>query len=1533
MTTRNIFDLTDTWNNVATVFNAIKMNVTDTASHADSKILDLLKAGVSQFAVDKNGNVTLLGTVDTRDIATDGAKLDSIEAAADVTDATNVAATGAVMDGDFSGSEGIMRKTGAGTYTVVKTNLVATSNPLVTSDAAAGYGIASIWVNLTSDEAFMCLDATNGAAVWQSLTASGGMADLSDDTTPELGGNLVTGAFTVDGRDPSVDGAKLDGVETAADVTDAANVDAAGAVMESDFNADTILAANADNTPLPLAVAASRFLGRKSTGNIAAMTAAEARTILNVEDGSEITSAAKVGAAGAVMDSDFSGSEGIMRKTGAGAYVVIKTNLNASTNPLVTSDAAAGYSVGSIWINTTADTAYVCLDTTNGAAVWTEITAGAGGGIANVVEDATPELGGNLDTNGNSIISTGGANIVITPDGAGRVQIDGNNFPDNQGANGQVIQGNGSGNLIFANAVMDSDFTATEGFMRKTAAGTYTVVKSNLAATTAPGVSDDGVAGYGIGSVWIDTTGDKSYLCVDASTGAAVWNDLTASTAVNDAEYLVLTLNPTLTNERRLVGGTGVDIADGGANGDATLSVSLNELPTDATGGATSDFVPIVDASGGNASEKVLISDFKTNAGIESTGHSHTLADVTDSGALAAKGTVATGDIDNDAVTLAKMANMATASFLGRNTAATGDPEVLSAAVARGILNVADGANNYSHPNHTGDVTSTGDGATVIANNAVTLAKMADMATASFIGRNTAATGDPEVLSAATARGILNVSDGANNYSHPNHTGDVTSTGDGATVIANNAVTTAKIADENVTLPKLAHIATDSFLGRDTAATGDVEVLSAAAARGILNVSDGANNYSHPNHTGDVTSTGDGATAIAARAVTVAKMLAIDSQIFLGRNTAGTGDIESLNKATALSMLNVEDGADVTDAANVNSAGAVMHSDVSGTNAGSLIRTGSETYSLLQHNLAATVAPTTTDDTGSGYAVGSLWIDTTGDKSYICVDATTSAAVWNDLTAGGGGGDLWSDVVNANIIPDADGTRNIGATGTRFANGFFDALSVGGNITVSDGSEVKIGSTTVLEYGSGTSGTRVKIEPGASGTGPLIYINGGGVNEHMRFASKGTGEFQFDSDLNITGDIIVSGNVDGRDVGVDGGKLDGIETAADVTDATNVAAAGAIMDSDISGSNAGAMIRTGAGAYSLLQHNLSATTAPVGTDDSGSGYAVGSLWIDTTGDKSYVCVDATVSSAVWNDLTAGGGATQLNELSDVNTSGVTNRNVLVADGVDFESRALVEADISDFGTYNNYSHPNHTGDVTSTGDGATVIANSAVTLAKMADMATDSFLGRDTAGSGAPEVLSPATARTLLNVADGANNYSHPNHTGDVTSTGDGATVIADEAVTLAKMAHMATNSFLGRDTAGTGDVEVMSVATSLSVLGLTNAAKLDVADQTITGGANVTILDQGNKSTAYTLDYGARPMQRVTNASGTWALNPDTAHGSIILFVENDGAPGTITTTNWDAVTGDPFTNTANHDFICYATTSSDGSVDHSHLHVVAMQ
>lgn len=71
------------------------------------------------------------------------------------------------------------------------------------------------------------------------------------------------------------------------------------------------------------------------------------------------------------------------------------------------------------------------------------------------------------------------------------------------------------------------------------------------------------------------------------------------------------------------------------------------------------------------------------------------------------------------------------------------------------LANIAAEANKYVHPNHSGDVTSSGDGATTIANDAVTNAKMANVATQTLKGRNTAATGDPEDLSVSTARTML----------------------------------------------------------------------------------------------------------------------------------------------------------------------------------------------------------------------------------------------------------------------------------------------------------------------------------------------------------------------------------------------------------------------------------------------------------------------------------------------------------------------------------------------------------------------------------------------------------------------------------------------------------------------------------------------------------------------------------------------------------------------------------------------------------
>ena len=76
-----------------------------------------------------------------------------------------------------------------------------------------------------------------------------------------------------------------------------------------------------------------------------------------------------------------------------------------------------------------------------------KLAAGGGGAISNVVEDVTPQLGGSLDVNGNSIVSVAAGNISITPDTTGDVILDGLKWPQADGTAGYVLKTNGTGQL------------------------------------------------------------------------------------------------------------------------------------------------------------------------------------------------------------------------------------------------------------------------------------------------------------------------------------------------------------------------------------------------------------------------------------------------------------------------------------------------------------------------------------------------------------------------------------------------------------------------------------------------------------------------------------------------------------------------------------------------------------------------------------------------------------------------------------------------------------------------------------------------------------------------------------------------------------------------------------------------------------------------------------------------------------------------------------------------------------------------------
>jgi len=149
---------------------------------------------------------------------------------------------------------------------------------------------------------------------------------------------------------------------------------------------------------------------------------------------------------------------------------------------------------------------------------WVAITSG---GITDVVQDTTPQLGGMLDVNGQSIgdgtlelvkfaetasavneitvtnSATGNApeiaatgddtniDLKLTPKGTGKLNLDGIKFPNADGTANQVLKTDGSGNLSFT--TLTSDGTADWDTTVKTADFTATANKGYFCNTTSAG--------------------------------------------------------------------------------------------------------------------------------------------------------------------------------------------------------------------------------------------------------------------------------------------------------------------------------------------------------------------------------------------------------------------------------------------------------------------------------------------------------------------------------------------------------------------------------------------------------------------------------------------------------------------------------------------------------------------------------------------------------------------------------------------------------------------------------------------------------------------------------------------------------------------------------------------------------------------------------------------------------------------------------------------------------------------------------------
>jgi len=143
------------------------------------------------------------------------------------------------------------------------------------------------------------------------------------------------------------------------------------------------------------------------------------------------------------------------------------------------------------------------------------------------------------------------------------------------------------------------------------------------------------------------------------------------------------------------------------------------------------------------------------------------------------------------------------------------------------------------------------------------------------------------------------------------------------------------------------------------------------------------------------------------------------------------------------------------------------------------------------------------------------------------------------------------------------------------------------------------------------------------------------------------------------------------------------------------------------------------------------------------------------------------------------GATVVSDI-DINVTTDGNGHVTDTNG-SVSTRTLTLADLGYTGATdaNNYSHPTHDGDDASVDTGALTGAD---VISDLDFNITTDTLGHVTDANATVATRTLTLANLGYTGTTDANTYSHPNHTGDVTSSGDGATTIANDAVSRAKL-------------------------------------------------------------------------------------------------------------------------------------------------------
>jgi hypothetical protein len=164
-------------------------------------------------------------------------------------------------------------------------------------------------------------------------------------------------------------------------------------------------------------------------------------------------------------------------------------------------------------------------------------------------------------------------------------------------------------------------------------------------------------------------------------------------------------------------------------------------------------------------------------------------------------------------------------------------------------------------------------------------------------------------------------------------------------------------------------------------------------------------------------------------------------------------------------------------------------------------------------NVTATSNPTITDDVAAGYAPGSIWLNTSTNRIFICVNNTSSAAVWFEAVG----------QTATELSPEVTNTIDLGTATNRYKDLYLSG-SIDGTQNATFGGTLNVTGTTTVGTINGTTATvsgltTLNQVDANSGTIDNTVIGGNTASPITGTTITSTGGFTGDLVGDVTGDI------------------------------------------------------------------------------------------------------------------------------------------------------------------------------------------------------------------------------------------------------------------------------------------------------------------------------------------------------------------------------------------------------------------------------